>query len=71
MKKQQETNEPHLIKATEALKLMSVETRGISVTLPTLIAWAKKNDFGRRIGHRWFIKKEAFIRFLQEEDKNK
>jgi len=33
-------------------------------TLPTIIAWIRRYNFGYKLGGRWKINKEAFLEFL-------
>lgn len=61
---QGEVKSQNRIGTTEALALVR-EKAGIDITLPTLIAWVKKNDLGRQFGNRWFIDKAALINYLE------
>lgn len=62
--RQQEAKNQNRIGTTQALTLIK-EKAGIDITLPTLIAWAKKNNLGRQIGSRWFIDKTALVNYLE------
>jgi len=54
------------ISSTQALEVIKQET-GVTVTLPTLLSWAEKNNFRRRVGNRWFIDKSALINYLSHK----
>ena len=38
---------------------------GIKATLPTIISWIKKYQFGKKIGGRWYLDEAKFIEFLK------
>ena len=53
------------LSTTEAMVIAS--GHGHKVSRVTMIAWAKKYEFGVKIGGRWFIYKERLIEFLEGE----
>lgn len=67
---QGEVKNQNRIGTTEALALVR-EKAGIDITLPTLIAWARKNNLGRQFGNRWFIDKDSLIDYLETNNGRK
>jgi len=59
------------ITTPEALKIIRQIIGRDIITLPTLIAWIKKYNLGRKIGSRWFINETTFIKYLETNEKEK
>ena len=60
---------PDLISTSEAVKLAQT----IGIVRPcksTIINWCNKYNIGYKIGGKWFIRKDQFIKFLHGGENN-
>lgn len=61
----QELVDPEHIDTNYATKLVK-DTCNMSVTKKTLLTWLVQYQMGRKIGGRWIVYREKFMKFLKE-----
>ena len=61
----QELVDPKYIDTNYATKLLK-DTCNMSVTKKTLLTWLVQYQMGRKIGGRWIVYREKFMKFLEE-----
>ena len=64
------TKMPDYISTTEALDIIEGSVLSKRIVLPTLIAWAKRYNLGRKFGGRWYIDKDKLLAFLRNGGHN-